>query len=291
MVNTLERCEGAFIGHAIASNYDASIYLALDVCESLLEEKKFNGQDIFARHMYRYHTTKCEVGTIAKDVYQLTIQNLKDSNNLTKRSFHLDEKVIDDIVGLTDKNNGGHTAGCGPAQRSYPIAFCSFIHDDDVFDCSILEAKLTHSSPLAGQVAGIVNVICRSLLKNEPWSTAVNSAFSTPNLHDDVSAALARHNRFPTPLVQTHAAYAPTVLNAALHIIARSTSPQQAFEFMKTIGQPYCASIVGILAGARWGIPMEMYKDKVNNVQLRTLREAACKLNDLFKIKSDKPIA
>jgi ADP-ribosylglycohydrolase len=287
MTNISTRCEGAFIGHAIASKYDPSIYMALDVSESLLDGKMFDGPDVLSRHLYLYHTRKCEVGETTKYIYQELMKHQNEKSSLTRENFRFDQSLIDETVRLADKKCDGHTAGCGPAQRSYPLAFCAYISDDDLFDYTMLEAKLTHYNPLAGQVAGIVNLICRGLLKNESWSDAVNTAFLTPRLHEDIKSILTRHHRFSTPAVDTHSAYAPTVLNAALHYVTSSKSAADAISNAYAKDKHYCAPIVGILAGARWGIPTEMFRDNINDEQLKPLRETAVKLISLWKVKPD----
>lgn len=285
------RCEGAFIGHAIASQYDPSIYLAENVGNSLLDCKTFDGSDILSRHLYLYHTKPCEIGEVTKYIYQQAIQYISGKPALSRESFCFNQSVIDEIVQSTDKKCDGYTAACGPAQRSYPLAFCSFISDHDLFDYTKHEAKLTHYSPLAGQVAGIVNLICRSLLNNKTWSESINSAFAEPQLHDDIKSIYGRHHRWPKPTTETHPAYAPTVLNAALHYVATSENATQAILKAQTNEKVYCRPIVGILAGARWGIPIEMYKNNINDLQLKTLRETASKLSNLWQIKYDSASA
>lgn len=285
MTTVLARTEGAFIGHAIASQYDPSIFMALNVSDSLIDCQAFNEQDILSRHLYLYHTKKYEIGEVTKYIYQEVIHRTKDQSSLTRENFRFNQSMIDELVQLADKKADGHTAGCGPAQRSYPLAFCPFISDADLYDSTNHEAKLTHENPLAGQVAGIVNSICRSLIRNANWMDAVQSAFAKPKLHQDIIAIYGRHSRFLTPAIETHAAYAPTVLNAALHHVARANNAAQAIANAHTHDKHYCAPIVGILAGARWGIPVEMFQDNINDEKLKILRETASKLHGFWKIK------
>ncbi|CAF3893348.1 unnamed protein product [Rotaria sp. Silwood2] len=287
MMNISTRCQGAFIGHAIASQYDPSTLMALNVSESLLECQKFDGPDILSRHLYLYHTKKCEIGEITKFIYQELIKRNGSQSNLTLENFRFDQSMIDEIVKLADEKFDGHTAACSPAQRSYPLAFCQYISDDDLFDFTMLEAKLTHYSPIAGQVAGIINLICRSLINNVDWSDAVNSAFTTPRLHNDVQNVLLRHHRWADPGVETHVAYAPTVLNAALHYVSVSQNATQAIENAHGKDKSYCAPIAGILAGARWGFPEAIYKANVNNAQFKTLVETSNKLCAIWKPMND----
>ncbi|CAF3422424.1 unnamed protein product, partial [Rotaria sp. Silwood2] len=140
MMNVYTRCEGALIGHAIASQYDPSILMALNVSESLLKCKEFNGPDILSRHLYLYHTKKCEIGEITKYIYQELIKRNSSQSTLTLENFRFDQSMIDEIVKLADEKFDGHTAACSPAQRSYPLAFCQYISDDDLFDFTMLEA-------------------------------------------------------------------------------------------------------------------------------------------------------
>ncbi|CAF0976879.1 unnamed protein product [Adineta ricciae] len=74
--------------------------------------------------------------------------------------------MINESAKTTHDRLDDYTAGCGPAQRSFPLAFCSWIDDDNLLDVSENETVLTHSRSLSESVAGVVNSICRSLLRN-----------------------------------------------------------------------------------------------------------------------------
>ncbi|CAF2119903.1 unnamed protein product [Rotaria magnacalcarata] len=283
MMNALTRCEGAYIGHAIASQYDPSIYMSLNVSDSLLACQKFDGPDILSRHLYLYHTQRYEIGETTKYIYQEALVRIGTRTSPTRENFLFKQSCIDEMVQIAHKKCDGLTAGCGPAHRSYPLAFCHFISDDDLYEYSTLEAQLTHYSPLAGQVAGIVNVICRSLLKNKSWDDAVNLAFSAPRLHKDVQQIYGRHHRWSNPAVETHAAYAPTVLNNALHHVAASKNASQAMAKADGKEKFYSLPIVGVLAGAYWGISAELFKDNIDDSKLKRLRDAAAKLSSFWK--------
>ncbi|CAF1087157.1 unnamed protein product [Adineta steineri] len=272
MTTLLARFDGAFVGHAIASNHNSSVLMASNLGESLLDCKGFNGPDILSRYLYLYHVNKCEIGEITKYVYQQALTHINTRSSINRKQFLFDQSIVDEFVKAADKKYDGYTAGCGPVQRSFPLAFCAYISDEDLADISMAEAKLTHYSPLAGQVAAIVNCICRGLLKNQTWHDAVNSAFTIPNLHEDIRMILGRHARWSNPATTTHPAFAPTVLNAALHYVSSSKNAAQAIAAADAKDRNYCAPIVGILAGARWGIPEEMFIDNINNSQLKNLQ-------------------
>ncbi|CAF3523001.1 unnamed protein product [Rotaria sp. Silwood1] len=286
-MNVSTCCQGAFFGHAIASQHDPSTLMALNISESLLECKKFDGSDILSRHLYLYHTKKCEIGEITKYVYQKAIERIGAQSSITRENFRFQQSTIDEIVKLTHNKYDGYTAACGPAQRSYPLAFCQYINDDDLFDCTMLEAKLTHYSPIAGQVAGIINLICRSLINNVNWDRAVSSAFETPRLHNDIIEVALHRNRRSYHDLGKPAAYAPTALNAALHYVSISQNAAQAIANARGKDKNYCAPIVGILAGTRWGIPLETYKDNINDSRLKSLLETSNKLCAIWKPKHD----
>jgi len=129
------------------------------------------------------------------------------------------------------------------------------------------EAALTHYSSLAGQVAGIVNVICRGLLKNSTCHHAVQLTFSMPRLHPDIKNISLHYGCSPHPFVKTHIAYTPTVLNAALYYVTNSKNAMGAIRTAVTNDQYYCAPVAGILAGVLGGIPLDMYKDRINDAQ------------------------
>lgn len=288
MLNIQTRCHGAFIGHAIASNYDPSTFMALDISDSLLERKQFDGPDILSRYLYLYHTKRYELGATTKYLYQLVLNNVQTTGNnssITRQNFLLNENSINEYVKITNDKLDGHTAGCSPAQRSFPLALCTWIDDDDLFEVSKKEAALTHFSPLAGQVAGVINVICRSLLRNKTWPEAVSRGFASPGLDRIISEVSVRYSRSPDPFKTTHSAYAPTMLNAALYHIHHATNAKEAINSVANTDKSYCAPVVGFLSGARWGIPDEIYKDKVNDAQFVTIRDIASKLSSSWPIK------
>ena len=286
MTTAWTRFEGAFIGHALASSYDPSLSMALNVAESLLQCQGFNGPDILAKHLYLYHTKRCEIGQITKCVYEEVRKRMSTQGTLTSEQFRFDQSTIDAAVQTVHEMSDGHTAGCSPAQRSYPLAFCMYIRDDDLTDAAMAEAKLTHHSPLAGQVAVIVNLICRSLIQGNAWADAVAAAFTTPNLHSDMTCITARFSRHANLLTKVHPSYAPGVLTAALHYVSSSSDAIEAIRKARQAENSlYCAPIVGILAGARWGIPETMYKEHVNHPQLIAARVTANKLANLWSTK------
>ena len=251
---------------------------------------EFDGPDILSRYLYLYHTQQSQIGEATKYLYGValnSIQNSRNQSTISRQDFLFSQSFIDESVKITHDKLGGFTAGCGPAQRSFPLPLCSWIDDHDVFDLSLKEAALTHYSPLAGQVAGFVNVICRALLKKESWHAAVHSAFCIPQLHPDIVQIAGRYARSPHPLKKIHMAYAPTVLNGALYYVNNWHNPRDAINAARANDPYYCAPIVGILSGVRWGISQDMYASKVNDAQFITIRDRATKLSSQWPSQHD----
>lgn len=284
MSNSQTRCDGIFVGHAIASNFDTSAWMALELSESLLELKRFDGPNILSRYLYTYHNNHYDLGETMRAAYE----DFKDriqfptriARTINRENLLFDRSIIEETVKAADERLNGRTAGCGPVHRSFPLALCPWIDDDDLFSISKQEAKLTHYNPLAGEVAGIVNLICRSLLKNQSWYDAVQSAFTAPGLHDEISNIQVRFTRQSTSSSTMPPAYVANALHEALHCVTNANSlaeilkqPQKKISF-------YSLPIIGVLSGARWGVPVDMFRDKVDNPQLKKIRETATKFSN-----------
>jgi ADP-ribosyl-[dinitrogen reductase] hydrolase len=144
---------------------------------------------------------------------------------------------------------GGLTAGCNPAHRCASLAMAPFLPDEEPAGGALREARLTHHHPLAGDVAAAVVVLCRALIRGEPWDDAVSRA-ATGRLGPTIQA-LDENNRYPL----SPGGYAPEVLRSAVHFVAGHDSFADALSASLAFAGPenYCPVLVGTLAGARWG--------------------------------------
>ena len=266
--------------------------MAIQLSESLLELKAFDRPQIMSKYLALSNSTQYSFGEVATNVYNLLkAENKSVVGNRPASSASsclVTQAAIDQAVHSVDKKLNGLTAACGPAHRSFPLAFCPWIDDDDLFEVSKQEAALTHANPIAGQVAGIVNLICRALLKNQTWDETINLAFATPGLHNDVGDICMRYYRYNAGDESLHPAYAPAALNAALYYVTNSTGVQDAIQKATLKEKFYCVNIVGILAGVRWGVPVEAYRNLSNAPQIRVLRDTASKMARLWTGKSGK---
>src|SRR5262249_14711989 len=144
---------------------------------------------------------------------------------------------------------GGKTAGCNPAHRSSPLAMLASLADDDLPDCAITEARLTHHDPLAGDVAAAGAVLCRSLIRGAAWGSALQR--SAGGRQGQTSEALFSGREGPA----TGGGFAPEVLRAAVYFVGSSSSFSEALGRSVAFAGPanYCPVLVGAIGGARWG--------------------------------------
>jgi ADP-ribosylglycohydrolase len=116
---------------------------------------------------------------------------------------------------------------------------CAAVADDDRAGCAQAEARLTHHDPLAGEVATVVNNLCRSLICRAAWDVEVR-----------------RCDRFASQEGPgNNGGFAPDVLRAALHFVGSSARFTEALDRSLVFAGPsnYCPVLVGAVAGARWG--------------------------------------
>jgi ADP-ribosylglycohydrolase len=144
---------------------------------------------------------------------------------------------------------GGKTAGCNPAHRSSPLAMLASLADDDLPGCAIIEARLTHHDPLAGEVAAAVSMLCRCLIRGAAWESAWQR--SAEGRQAQTSEALFSGQEGPG----ASGGFAPEVLRAAVYFVGSSSSFAEALERSVAFAGPanYCPVLVGAIGGARWG--------------------------------------
>jgi ADP-ribosylglycohydrolase len=133
---------------------------------------------------------------------------------------------------------GGKTAGCNPTHRSPPLSMTASISDEDLPGCAMIEARLTHHDPLAGEVAAAVNKLCRALIRGTVWQDAVRETGSFVGLKGPGN----------------NGGYAPDVLRGALFFVGTSACFTEALDRSLAFAGPsnYCPVLVGAIGGARW---------------------------------------
>jgi ADP-ribosylglycohydrolase len=252
------------LGHALANNIQASTYMSIEISQSLRSFKQINQSDIMSHYLYLYHTLRYPMGETTRLVYEELREEIKSKKEkLSLSQFVFPVERIHQASENAHRTLRGLSAGCNPAQRSYPLALCSYIEDEQLFELSCEEARLTHFNPQAGQVAGIINLICRRLITGDDWNVAVKFAFDNapPNLPRDIKEIEQRYEHDPVLNPTASSGFAPNVLHTTLYCVTNNDSYESALKRAYDIERDHCPTLVGLLAGARWGVP----KSVINN--------------------------
>ncbi|CAF1083098.1 unnamed protein product [Rotaria sp. Silwood1] len=272
MAQSFDICEHMMLGQAIADNFQASTDMALSLGKSLQKYKAFKESSVMSHYLYLYHLSKPNVGETTKLVYQeLKATITKAPNKLTREQFKFPIEKIKNASQSAHEQLKGLSSGCNPALRSFPLACCPWINDDTLFQIACDEAQLTHYSNTAAQVSGLTNLICRRLIKGDEWADAIKAAFTTvPNLLGEIQEIQHRYQNDTVLNSRVHAAYAPNTLHTALYCVTKADSFESALKHAYELDKLFCPILVGILAGARWGVPLSMLdrcpKDKLNEI-------------------------
>ncbi|MCA9715424.1 MAG: ADP-ribosylglycohydrolase family protein [Myxococcales bacterium] len=207
--------------------------LATLLAESLLARRRFDADDVLARYVGWRRDGPFDTGPVAWRVLG-AVADRTPVLEATRRVH----------VAL-----GRRTAGCNPAHRAPALAMSPDVPDDALARCARVEAQLTHHDPVAGEVAAIVVVLCRALIRRRSWDEALARALAagSPATRDVVGdLELPPHDR---------GGFAPAVLRAALHFVDAARdfdgALAPALRFAGVAND--CPVLVGALAGARWG--------------------------------------
>ncbi|CAF3238725.1 unnamed protein product [Rotaria socialis] len=108
--------------------------------------------------------------------------------------------------------------------------------------------------------------------QHDLWGAAVNTTFSTvPNLLAEIREIQARYKH--DSILNSHGSpgYVPNALHTALYCVTNADSFESALRRAKKLDDIYCPILVGMLAGARWGIPSSIinivYQDVFNEIR------------------------
>jgi ADP-ribosylglycohydrolase len=232
-ISVQDRCQGVLLGLAAGDRNGGPIRMAVRLAESLLELGQFDPQDIVGRYLRWWREGAFDTGPVSGRALELMAAGMSasEASSQVHREF------------------GGKTAGCNPAHRSSPLAMLATLVDDDLPDCAITEARLTHHDRLAGDVAAAVTVLCRSLIRGIGWESALQR--SAEGKQAQTSEALFSSKDGPG----NNGGFAPDVVRAALYFIGMSVCFTEALERSLAFAGPanYSPVLVGAIGGARWG--------------------------------------
>lgn len=273
MSHPFDRCQSAMLGHALANHFQAATHMAIELSESLQKLKQFDETDVMSRYLTLREKSEYRMGEVVDKVYENLISNRTPSN---QEDFRFPVSRISQAVQSAHEQLRGLSAGCNPAQRSYPLALCPQINDEKLFQISCTEAKLTHLHGQAGQVSGIINLILRRLIKGDSWDQAVAFAFKNApsDLAGDIREIRERYTNDHLLSPYTDPAYAPNVLLATLYCVNRANSFEDAFADVNKIDDYYSPTLIGLLAGARWGIPDSILQNS-HNEKIEVIKKLA----------------
>ncbi len=241
-VDSADRVRGILLGLAAGDRNGGPIQMALRVAESLVEQHRFDSEDILTRYIDWWRSGAFDTGPVAAGVLSRISAGISPQEAA--------QQVHDTL--------GGMTAGCNPAHRCPPLAMAAFLPDDDLVQCATGEARLTHLHPLAGDVAAAVAVLCRSLVRRPDWDEAITRA-KEGRSHETVAALMIDTTGPLDP-----SGFAPEVLRAAIRFVVENTTFERALAASIRFAGPanYCPVLVGAIGGARWGassIPADLF--------------------------------
>lgn len=228
-----DRVSGIILGLAAGDRIGGPIRMALRLAESLRDNNSFNPEDIGQRYLQWWSEGAFDTGPVVAQVMEF----------VTTSGMPFEQAAV-----IVDQARQGKTAGCNPAHRSAPLAMLASLQDSQLSQAAITEARLTHHNPIAGDVAAAVVILCRSLIRGEPWEIAFSVIAKVTE-----EVGLAIESQSEADLSQS--GFAPDVLNAAIFFVETSDSFQTALNRSIRFagGANYCPVLVGSIAGARWG--------------------------------------
>lgn len=225
------RVRGLLHGLAAGDRIGGPLRMALHVAESLVACNRFAPDNIGLRYLAWWREGSFDTGPTVDAALRLVAAGF---------SFQ-------EAAGHVDVRAKGLTAGCNPAHRSAPLAMLATLPDSGLAAAATTEAQLTHLHPLAGDAAAAVVLLCRALIRGQPWQDAVTLA-AEDRLPETRQALTGDGDR-------NDEGFSPDALRAAVHFVGTSDTLSAALERSIEFAGPanYCPVLVGSIGGARWG--------------------------------------
>ncbi|CAF3395148.1 unnamed protein product [Rotaria socialis] len=263
------------------------------------------------KYLYSYHISKFRIDEPTKLVFEeLTSTKKTSSNRVAKEQFKFAIEQFQSAVRSAHDKLKGLSGGCTPAQRSFPLNKSPHEQTNDANnENAIIQSCDSHTSRVTididepietrsitscqninienqkkvqhaeknnnktiGNVAD-VSISCQDRpAQHDLWGAAVNTTFSTvPNLLAEIREIQARYKH--DSILNSHGSpgYVPNALHTALYCVTNADSFESALRRAKKLDDIYCPILVGMLAGARWGIPSSIinivYQDVFNEIR------------------------
>jgi len=228
-----DRCRGVLLGLAAGDRNGGPVRMAVRLAEGLAERGALDPADVLGRYLRWWHEGAFDTGPVAGRALELLASGVPS----------------DEAAARVHRELGGRTAGCNPAHRSAPLAMLAAIPEGDLPRHAAAEAALKHLHPLAGDVAAVVNVLCRSLVRGSTWEAAL--ARAGQGRETATREALLAGRAGPGG----RGGYAPEALRAAVFFVTAAADFTEALDGSTEFAGPanYCPVLAGAIAGARWG--------------------------------------
>lgn len=229
-----DKVYGVLLGLAAGDKIGGPIHMALELAESLLEQKAFHPEAIFTRYQSWWNKDGFDTGPIAEQVIQLVNDGIP---------IAMAAKKVDNFM-------NGMTAGCNPAHRCAPLALFGNLNDDALPEAAKQEARLTHWNQVAGDVSAAVVILYRALISGASWNESLDRAKAQRLELTQRAFILNDKNNLNS------GGFAPEVLKAALYFVNHTDNFSQALDRSIQFAGPsnYCPVLAGAIGGARWGV-------------------------------------
>ena len=230
---TPDKIHGCLLGLAAGDRNGGPVRMALRLAWSLTERNCFDAEDISQGYLDWWRNDAFDTGPTFASVY-----------TSVDKGVPVAEAVLKSHEGCH-----GETAGCNPAHRCPPLALAGFLSDGQLESALIAEAKLSHLHQLAGEGSALVGLLCRNLIRGNPFDEALEQAGRKRIRPIQRAAGIFDKESLKT------GGYTPDAIAAGVYFVKASTSFDEALHRALAFAGPanYCPVITGAVGGARWG--------------------------------------
>lgn len=243
-----DRVAGVLIGLAAGDENGGPTEMALRLAESLLELRRYDPDDVFARYLDWHREGSYDTGPVTGRVLSHALRGMPRPR----------------AVEQVDRELKGMTAGCNAAHRVGVLAMAPWLTILDLVEAAGEEARLTHHHPIAADSAVAVAARCRDEIMGSSRHAPHYLDAVSQRLHPEVKeAVLGPRPSLEQLLDPTSRArsrlhrdgYSPGTLHAALAFSTAERDPAQVLAAAKSFAGPanYCPVLVGAFLGARFG--------------------------------------
>ena len=228
-----DRAQGVLVGLAAGDKNLGPIEMALIVAESLIDEQRFDLDDITNRWLGWWQRGAWDTGRVFDSAMQMIDQGVSPES----------------AAKHTHQELNGMTAGCNGAHRAPVLAAFAGLLDEDLDNAARELTVRTHQHVLAQDAAVAVARLCRELINGSPFDDAMKT------LDDGLDAEIQQSVSASRQAPGGRGGYSPETLQSALYFVATRESFEAALEdALDYAGPPnYCPVLVGAIGGARWG--------------------------------------